>query len=318
MQIRFSHILSVGALLLSLGGCIKSDNNITGLDIKNPGIGFPNAANTKNDVIIRPATTAQQIPGLLIVTLEAAAAASSDIHVALADNSTAMVNAFNAANGTFIQALPRTLWSIPSELIINAGDRFAMTDITINNTSGINLNQQYAIGITITGASGGIKIADNLKNLFIVFRIQNALDGKYKMNGESYHPSIAPNFIRHNVNVELHTIGPNSVIVYWPVTGYYLPVFDISGNPIPVGVGFPFPNMNLGYILNTPANTINCFNADPGGIIVFQQLNSYNNRWDTASGTIYSAFGYILGAGNIFIPGTSRAWIDTLTYLGPR
>ena len=316
MRIRISHILIVAALMTSLGGCIKDNNNIKPLVIQNPGIGFPYGANNKNDIIIRPSSSPQQVPGLLLVTLEAAAAAFSDIHITIADNSTAMVNAYNAANGTAIQILPRSLWNIPSELIINAGDRFAMADITINNTSGINLNQQYAIGISITGASGGNKIANNLKDLFVVFRIQNALDGRYNARGESYHSAIAPFFIRHNLNLELHTSGPNSVKVFWPETGYGVPIFGNSGTPT-LNSG-----IELSLFLKTPENSITCVKLDSVGVFIKHLIvhngNTYNNRWDPSTGKVYAAWGYNIDSGGVFVPIATRAWIDTLTYLGPR
>jgi Domain of unknown function (DUF1735) len=318
MKILFSYILAGFTLMSVLTGCIKDNSNIKGLVIQNPGIGFPFGANNKNDIIIRPATSSQKVSGLLLVTLEAAAAASSDIHISIADNSTALVNAYNLANGTAIQPLPGSLWSIPAELIIKSGDRYSLADITINNTSGINLSQQYAIGISITGVSGENKIAGNLKNLFIVFSIQNTMDGMYSAKGQFYHPTINPGFTSHSIIIELQTTGPNSVRAKWPVTGYIVPYFDASGIPF---VGLPFLELTLQR--SQISNNILCYNSSPGTIVPWEPLlsygnNIYNNRWDSAGGKFYLAWGWNIGPPGIFVPGTTRAWIDTLTYLGPR
>jgi hypothetical protein len=233
-----------------------------------------------------------------------------------------MVNAYNAANGTAIQALPRSLWSIPAELIIKEGDRFTLGDITITNTLGLNTFKQYAVGLTIIAASGSNKIADNLKNLFIIFRIQNQYDGKYSMIGQFYHPTLEPTFAHHNLSIELHTSGPNSVKIYWPIAGQYtIPMTTNGGQP------FFIPGTSQGQepeiTIDPVSYAANCNNNFPGSVTFYKPIpaydgNTYINRWDPATRTIFLAFGYNLGPGGTFIPNVSRAWIDTLTYLGPR
>ncbi|MEK7225555.1 MAG: DUF1735 domain-containing protein [Bacteroidota bacterium] len=309
-------LLLVFTVIVSSTGCIKDSDNIQFVPLQNPGIGFPFGANNKNDFIIRPGTSAQQVSGLLFVNLEAADPAASDIRITVADNSAALVNAYNAANGTAIQPLPRSLWSIPAEIIIKKGERNAQADITIASTTGLNFNAQYAIGLRIASADGGNKIADNLSNLFVVFRIQNILDGRYNMRGEFTHPGSSPIFTPHNFNVELHTSGPNSVLVYWHTNSYSVPLPPTA--PICC-----FVSQELSFFLNPVTNAIVCANTAVGGAVYYDQFgpyngNTYNNRWDPATKTVYAAWGYNLLPGGIFAPNISRAWIDTLTYLGPR
>lgn len=321
-----------------LSGCVKDNSNINGLILQNPGIGFPYGANNKNDFIIRPSASTQQVLGLLLVTLEAVAPASSDIHVTIADNSTTLVNTYNTANGTSIQPFPGSLWSIPSELIIKSGDRYTLEDITINSTTGLNLNLQYAIGISIAGASGGNKIADNLKNLFIVFRIQNELDGKFRMKGEFYHYMREPSFTPHDFAIELQTIAPYSNRLYWPLSSGYDNGYNGYGYNTPYTTNGGVPTWGHFYGLHLSRNPFNP-NNNPNDITAFHQpppgatwniypLDScngktYHNRWDPATNIIYLAMGLNLGYNvsaqtRYFVPGQSIAWIDTLTYLGPR
>jgi hypothetical protein len=338
MRFHFSYILAGVAMISALTGCIKDNNDIKSLVIQNPGIGFPYGANKKNDIIIRPSAIAQQVPGLLLVTLEDAAPASSDIHISIADNSTTLVNTYNAANGTAFQPLPGSLWSIPAELIIKSGDRYAMTDIKINKTTGLNLNLQYAIGISITGASGGNKIADNLKNLIIVFRIQVDWDGKFSMKGEFYNHSWEPAFTSHDFSVELRTISFNKVQLYWPLSANFSNGFNGFGYNTPYTIhgvpawGLPIYGLILSgnaVIPNINPNDISVIHDTPPATdIIFFPLDScngklYHNRWDSASRKLYIAFGNGLGYNpntqtHYFVPGTGMAWIDTLTYLGPR
>jgi len=88
-----------------------------------------------------------------------------------------LFNAYNIAHGDSIQALPVSVWSIPSELVIKKGEQYSLGEITVNNTTALNFDKQYAIGISITGVSNGTKVADKLGDIFIVFRVQNAMDG---------------------------------------------------------------------------------------------------------------------------------------------
>ena len=310
-------LLLVFTVIVSSTGCIKDSDNIQFVPLQNPGIGFPFGANNKNDFIIRPGTSAQQVSGLLFVNLEAADPAASDIRITVADNSAALVNAYNAANGTAIQPLPRSLWSIPSEIIIKKGERNAQADITIASTAGLNFNAQYAIGLRIASADGSNKIADNLSNLFIVFRVQNQYDGKYSMKGQFRHPTAEPTFTPHLFNIELHTYGPNSVVLYnLQFSDYIIPATQGG-----VAIGISNQILTFSFFGN---DSIILWNSCPNCSAWFYTPipsyngNSYHNRWDPSTKIIYAAFGYQLGSGGTIIPATSRAWIDTLTYLGPR
>lgn len=331
-------LLLVFTVIVSSTGCIKDSDSIHFEPLQNPGIGFPFGSNAKNDYILRPSASAQQVSGLLFVNLEANSAAASDIHITVADNSTALVNAYNAANGTAIQPLPVSLWNMPAQLVIKSGERSALADIIITNTLGLNYNAQYAIGIKIAAVDGGFKIANNLSNLFIVFRIQNIIDGRYRMKGQYYHPIVEPTFAAHDFTVELQSIYPYTVQLYWPLSSGYNNGYNGAGynTPYTINGGVPSWGLVYGLILNTnPFNP----NISPNDIRVFHDTppaydapfypldscngKTYHNRWDSATRTIYMAFGYWLGYNastqtTYFIPGASRAWIDTLTYLGPR
>lgn len=315
------------ALSFAFTGCLKDkgfDNYEYGIndpDTQPPGVGFPFGVKAKNDVGVDVSGSPQTINGLIFVNLEAGNPASSAVDVTLSNNTTALLNAYNTANGTSIQALPTALYSFGSTVTIPAGARNAEIPLTISSTLTLNPNVQYAVGVTISGVSGNYKVADNLKNLFIVIGVKNQYDGKYIMKGQFFHPSLQPDFGPHTFNVELHTSGPNSVRLYWPLVGGYNTPLTSGGGP-----ACCFTAQELSIDVNPGTNAATALNTAVGASIIYQQVtsyagNNYNNRWIPADKTFYVAFGYNLpGSGAIASPpsASTRAWIDTLVRTGPR
>lgn len=332
MKRILSTSLLVAAFAVVFTGCLKDkgfDNHTYGIndpDTQPPGVGFPFGSKPKNDYGLDVSASPQTVAGLVYVNLEAGNPASSDVHVTISNNTTALVNAYNAATGGNIQVLPTAVWSVPTALTINAGSRNTQVDITISNTTGLNPSLQYAVGLTITAVDGGYKIADNLKNLFIVFSVKNKYDGKYTMTGRFYHPSVEPTMNpSFSFSVECHTAGPNDVNVYWPLYGGYYTPLSAGGGPICC-----FAAQTLSMAVSTsggPIYNATAYNGDPAGSIVYSQGTSsgpfgypVNNPsvWDDVAKQFRLSFGYNLGAGGVLVPGSSRFWITTLTRTGPR
>lgn len=322
MKKILSTTLLVTAMAVAFTGCLKDkgfENYTYGIndpDTQPPGVGFPFGSNAKNDYGLDVTASPQLVNGLVYVNLEAGNPASSAVNITISNNTTALVNAYNAANGTAIQALPTAIWSVPTTLTIASGGRNTQAPITVTNTTALNSNLQYAVGLTITAVSGGYKIADNLKNLLIVFSVKNKYDGKYTMRGQFYHPSLQPDFGPHVFSVELHTSGPNSVRLYWPLVGGYNTPLTSGGGP-----ACCFASQELSLNVNPATDAATPVNTSPGGLtydpITTHNGNVYNNRWNDPTKVFYAAWGYFLGAGGTVGAG-SRAWIDTLTRTGPR
>lgn len=312
------------AVSFLVAGCLKDkgfENNEYGIndpDKQPPGVGFPFGVKAKNDVGLDVTTNPQTVNGLVYVNLESGIAAPQDINVTLSDNTATLLAAYNSAFGTNILAMPTNLYSIPAGLVIPAGARNVETSLVVTNTTGLDANRQYAVGITISAVDGGYKIASNLDDLFIVFSVKNAYDGKYDMVGQFYHPTNEPGFLHHEFQVELQTSGPSSVSVFWPLVGGYNIPLTVGGQP-----ACCFAAQEFGITVNPATNAAAAVNIAVGGTIVYDPIlsyngNSYNNRWDPANKIIYLAFGYTLGPGGTVTPGASRAWIDTLIRTGPR
>jgi hypothetical protein len=107
-------------------------------------------------------------------------------------------------------------------------------------------------------------------------------------------------------------------MLYWPYASQFVtPSTSGGGNP-----NCCLANNEL-MIASSASNTaVVPANSNPVGPF-YSNLQTYNsvsytNYYDPASRTIYLAFGKNLGAGGVLNPGISNAWIDTLTYLGPR
>ncbi|GEM_PF-404708 len=307
-------------------GCLKDkgfDNYEYGIndpDTQPPGVGFPFGSKAKNDVGVDVSGSVQTIENLVYVNLEAGTTPSADINVTISNNTTALLTAYNTANGTAIQALPTALWNVATTITIPAGGRNATVPLNITSTLSLDPNVQYAVGLTITAADGNYKIAENLKNLFIVIGVKNQYDGKYTMKGQFYHPSLQPDFGPHTLSVELHTSGPNSVRLYWPlVSGYNTPL--TSGG----GPACCFASQELSIDVTPGTNAALPYNSAAGGltyqVVTGYGPNTYNNRWDPVEKKFYVAWGYNLPASGVIAtpPGASaRAWIDTLIRTGPR
>lgn len=300
--------LFIAALAVAFTGCLKDkgfDNHTYGIndpDTQPPGVGFPFGANAKNSYGLNVTASAQIVNGFVYVNIESGVPASSDVHVTLINNTTSLLAAYNAANGTSIVAMPTAVYSVATALTINAGGRNVEVPLTISNTTGLNPNLQYAVGLTISAVDGGYKIADNLKNLFLVFSVKNKYDGKYRLKGYHNRPGLD---LPYNEIVNMETTGPNSVTMGWPAntSQYY-------SHPLNGGTNY-YGSFTTNFIFNG-SDQLTAWDMTPWPTTVTPSVQAgTNSRYDPATKIIYANYYY---NGN---PGARQFW-DTLTYIGPR
>lgn len=311
--------LLVSALAVGMTGCLKDkgfDNFKYGIndpDTQPPGIGFPRGAAAKYTVGINLVATAQVVNDVVYVNLESGKPASADVHITLTLND-ALRTAYNTANGTSIQPLAASYYTVPLTLTIPAGGRNAQVPLTVTNASALDPNNTYGLGLTISSVDGGYKIADNLKNLFLEIGLKNKYDGRYTLRG--YH-NRSPYTFNFTTPVEMWTTGPSSVAMYWPTGGDF-------GQPIGTAPGAvswygpavspnfqfdPATNLCIG-VSGMPANAVtldmvtldNTADNNPDGPIV--------NRYEPGPKKMYLVFQY--NSNNL------RRFYDTLTYTGAR
>ena len=298
------------AIALMFAGCLKDEGfenheyGINDPDLSPPGVGFALAGKPfgKNTIGIDLSTSPQVVNNIIFVKLFAGKKAAADVHITLTLNN-ALVTAYNAANGTNIQILPASMYSIPTlDLVIPAGQEFVTVPITIPNTSTLDPNLSYAIGLTITSVDGGYQIAENLKNLILEFTVKNKYDGRYQLRG--FHNRTTP-LLNAPYDEEVHmiTTGPASVAMWWPALGDY-------AHPLHGGTTY-YGSMTANFIFNSN-NDLVAWDWTPWPTSFPTAMGpATNNRWDPITRTIYAQFYYNNNP-------TQRGFTDTLFYLGPR
>lgn len=304
-----------GVLLVTATGCLKDkgfENQRYGIDVADiKAVSFPGAASSPLGFGLDVSASPQLINGLVSITLETSGSAESDVVIGLTNTTGTIaagdIAAYNTANGTNVQILPSGLYTIPATMTIAKGQKFVMVPINVINTTSLNPNLAYGISITISSASAGYQVAQNNRNVLVIFSVKNKYDGVYRLRG--YHNRV-PFTFPYDTEVELQTTGPSSVIFYWP---------EVSsvGHPIGVGAG-----NNLSWYGNTVAPAINfdpatnlvtsVVGTNPAGppITMFTGALSRVSKFDPATRSITVDWNYNANP--------LRAFFDDLTYLRAR
>jgi len=321
-----SFLTIVAVLMVVAMGCLKDKDfeaQRYGLQIAEvKAVAFPGAVSSPLSFGLDVSASTQVINDLLYLTLEINGVAETDVVVTLTNTTgTALsgdIAAYNAANGTNVQVLPSAIWSVPLTVTIPAGSKNIMIPITVTNTTGLNPNLSYGIGLTIANATAGYQVAANMKKILVIFSVKNAYDGKYTLRGQFFHPTAAPGYPTFTASVEMITTGPSSVKMYFPpFAGFYHPWAQTTGGPLTA-----FALQEPEYTVNSATNAITVQNTAPGAVTFYTMGKGYNNagynsRWDPATKTMYANFGYNM-VGDNFDASMSRMWIDTLIRTGPR
>jgi len=310
-KITLASALFTALLGLTLTGCLKDkgfDNYEYGIndpDTQPPGVGFPKAANKKNTVGLDVSGSNQAVNDVVYVNLESGSPAAADVQVTIQiDNS--LVTAYNTANGTNIQILSSTLYSLPSlTLTIPAGQRNVQIPINVSSTLALDPNSSYGVGIKIASVTGNYVVASNLRDLLIEFTIKNKYDGKYQLRGYHNRPGLSNPY---DETVDMVTSGPASVYMYWPALG-------AAAHPLNGGVTY-YGSFTSNFYFNPTTNQITAWDWTPYATTLPVSMGpATDSRYVPASGgnpaMIYANFYYNNNPG-------ARAFFDTLTHLGPR
>lgn len=304
------------SVMTTITGCLKDkdfEDQKYGIQIKETkGVSFPEALGSPIVIGINSQATPQEVSGPLLA-LDQSGAASADVKVTLQINN-------DLVTDLGFTPLGPTEFSVNSLVVtIPAGSKLSdAVKVTVSNSSLLDPLTVYGVGLTISAVDQGYKIAQNMKDIVIAFNIKNQYDGKYTLKGKFYHPSYP--YYPISTTVEMHTSGPNSVKMYWPPFDDYLNPFSTSPTGTPL-TGFDIQDPD--FTINPTTNAITVQNVSAGAVTFYgmgmgYDNAGYNSRWDPATKTMYACYGYNLGAGGSFVAGSTRMWIDTLTYTGPR
>lgn len=297
-------------------GCLKDkgfedhEYGINDPDESPAGIGFPLGSKASNIVGIEVSSAPQVISREPVITLFAGDPAPNDITITLTLNPN-LVTAYNTANSASVLPLPASVYTMPSMTVtLPAGQRTVTVPLTITNSTTLDPTEAYGLGLTISSTDAGYTIAENFKNLLLIFNIKNKYDGVYKLFGVHNRPTLDAPY--KNVTVHLITTGPDKVKMYWPAAG-------LDAHPINGGVTYYGTfTTEFQFDLNpTPVNALVAVdNPYTPGSPVFTIIPGSNSRWvDTvingdATQVIFAQYYY---NGNL-----QRAFYDTLYYDGPR
>jgi hypothetical protein len=279
-------VLALALLSFTFTGCLKDKGfenyqyGINDPDTQPPGVGFPFASKALNGYGLDVSGSPQTVNELTFLNLNAGNPAPADITITLAVKSTELIGAYNTANGTNIQVLPASLFTLPTTVTIPAGARSVDVPLVVSSTLTLNPNIAYGVAVQITSASGNYVVAQNLRNLLIQFSIKNKYDGIYTLSG--YH-NRTPYTFPYQTTIHMVTTGPNAVYFYWPLVGSV-------GHPIGVGpnnaMNWYGPTVAPVVVFNTTTNLVtNVYGSDPAGppITMFTGAGSRVGKWDPAT-----------------------------------
>jgi hypothetical protein len=181
------------------------------------------------------------------------------------------------------------LYTLDLNAVIAAGTRIDTIDIALGNTTSLDPNLIYGIGLTITSADGGFQIANNSKEIEIVFAVKNPYDGEYTSNGYFYHPT-GPRTIP-DLAKTISTVTATSVQVDLGDLGGagYVAIFDVNSTTndvtitaAPGAVGGPYTMFTAGLPATNPGYT-------PG----WPRSNECDNKWYPTEQEFRVRYGYM-------------------------
>ncbi len=152
------------------------------------------------------------------VSYSGSGVASKDITVSMVVDQ-ALLNEYNAQNGTHYIIPPASVFSVPGSAVIKSGTRKSQVEATITNSPDFDFNTAYAIPLKISGTSDGT-ISNNFGKAVYAFGVRNIYDGVYSVtsgNVQRYTnpttPEVGPlnGSVAGNPDLLLKTVGANTV-----------------------------------------------------------------------------------------------------------
>lgn len=306
---RMFSLVAIGGILLT--SCVKNDEgkfNASGSTF----VKLPQGAEDK------VALALDFLPGLqdvVLLDVRRDAPTNAELQKAITvkiKNNPAIVTAYNTAHSTNYEPLPTAAYQIDPgnpysgtewTVTFNAGDHAKPILIKLD-ASKLDFSKQYALGFTITDASGA-KIADGLESAMIEVGVKNKYDGlysvvsgyvqRYTAPGVPESPSTLSGPLAGNPDVALVTVGPNTV--------------EIQGLQWTAGSNSGVAGINNLRATVDPAT--NSVTMQALGNATLANWAGKENRYDPATQTFYLAFKWNPTA-------NAREYEIVLKYKGPR
>jgi len=280
---RFIKIITffTGVALLQLS-CIKSkDINFVSQDTPTiNNVGFPNTQESSVlDISPNPTTYT------FYVELNSANNSYPGTDITIAKNANGLPTGYVYLPDSTFQLLNTTATVDPKS-------HLAAFQVKLFSSK-ISLQYAYALGFTISSATGGATIADNKKNIAILVGVKNIYDGVYNTRGYVLRAT-DPTLTGYFKNVEFG-------LVTFSATANDFDHLQVWGDGVS-GVGIGIPRVTTDPVTNLVTVT------SPGGA---HNMPGYPNRYDPATKTFY--IGFTWGGG----PGVREAY-DTMVFVRKR
>jgi hypothetical protein len=228
---------------------------------------------------------------------------------------TAALRAYSVANNTNLIYLPAAFYTIKAttpktggvggrfNIVMNPGEFAKPIDIVIPNATVLDPSSKYGLAFTITSADANGVISFN-RTIVVEIGAKNNYDGEYNLRGFHNRPGFQFIF---DQTIHMVTTGASSVIFYWPLAGSI-------GHPIqtPTGVSWYGPAIAPHVVFDPSTNLVsNVFNNAGGTPIdIYTGAGSGQGRFIPSTKEMFVYWRYNFN--------NDRAFMDTLTYIGPR
>ncbi len=314
----------IGALAVSLTGCLKDKAPVIDPAASHNVIEFANTANltspttskypllSVNIVMDAPATYTA------VVSYSGAFNAPEDIQVEVAVADSAVIKFYNTQNARTYLVLPSSMFSLPqTKVTIKKGTRQVNLPITFTDPAQL-FNKNYVLALTIKSASSGI-ISGNFGTMLYLLSGINRYDGVYVLkyrfgtNDRGYDLNATSWFF---ADVQLVTTSTTNVTLRNLNAASPYPHAAMS-NGIPTSIGSGSsgsnPSFTPQFTFDLSNNKItNISNSVAGTKTAVPNPAVTDNRIDLASKNVYASF--ILKE-----PGRADMIInDTLVWKSPR
>ncbi|XWW46994.1 DUF1735 domain-containing protein [Fibrella sp. USSR17] len=185
---KFLSLFLAGSLALGLTSCLKDDEHFVDFAGASPVIDIPTSA--FYGVAPNAAFPIQSTPVSYSfnVNLSGPKTLGQDVTVNMAVDP-AVLTQYNTANGTDYQALPATLYQLPTSTVIKAGQRLAPVSINFSTGSdkiadpGAFNDSDYALPVRVTGTDNNLAVSSNYGYKIILVKLKNKYDGVYRPTG---------------------------------------------------------------------------------------------------------------------------------------
>jgi hypothetical protein len=215
------------AMMVAFSGCLKDkgyDNGEYGIPvIEHNAVSLPQARTGSVSFALLSSNSSQEIASP-VFALETIGAQSKDVNVQFA------LKPDLVAADPSLTLLPADQYSVNLNAKIAAGKLLDTLKITIPQSSNLDPNLTYGLGLELVSADNGFQVTSNMKEVLIKISVKNKYDGVYNVTGTYRDVSAAgANFTaRYPLTYYLVTTGPNSVNVCMDINGELAPGYLFS------------------------------------------------------------------------------------------